>query len=176
MRFRLLLPVLLFLLGSCKQTTKKSNITSTDFMIMHYAIERQDADSANKFLTYYIRKFDLPVDAQKLSDGEFYGESLADDYGYKHTAKITIQNGKIVSIEYDEIKNGHSKQTDTAYCSQMNAHQPKSAPSLTYPAYEKALLDSQNLMKIDAITGATYSLYRFRYAVIQAFMKAQKKG
>lgn len=46
-------------------------------------------------------------------------------------------------------------------------------PKIAYPILEKQLIEKQDVLKIDAVTGATYSLYRFRYAVIIALIKAK---
>ena len=47
------------------------------------------------------------------------------------------------------------------------------SPSIAYPEMEKQLLEKQKAWEVDATTGATYSLYRFRYAVTLAIIKAQ---
>ncbi|MDH7605809.1 MAG: hypothetical protein QHH13_12980 [Melioribacter sp.] len=47
------------------------------------------------------------------------------------------------------------------------------SPAIAYPLYEKQLIDKQDFRKVDAITGATYSLFRFRYALSIALMKAR---
>jgi len=46
------------------------------------------------------------------------------------------------------------------------------SPSIAYPINEQELIKNQDYMKVDAVTGATYSLYRFRMAVAKAFEKA----
>jgi len=38
---------------------------------------------------------------------------------------------------------------------------------------EKQLVEKQDVLQIDAVSGATYTLYRFRYAVIVALIKAK---
>jgi major membrane immunogen (membrane-anchored lipoprotein) len=38
---------------------------------------------------------------------------------------------------------------------------------------EKQLVAKQEMWEVDATSGATYSLYRFRYAVTLALMKAE---
>ena len=47
------------------------------------------------------------------------------------------------------------------------------SPAIAYPEMEKQLLEKQEMWEVDATSGATYSLYRFRYAVTLALMKAQ---
>jgi major membrane immunogen (membrane-anchored lipoprotein) len=47
------------------------------------------------------------------------------------------------------------------------------SPQIAYPRYEKQLLETQNLLEVDAVSGATYSLYRLRYAITIALIKAK---
>ena len=39
---------------------------------------------------------------------------------------------------------------------------------------EKGLLEIQDHMRIDAVSGATYSLYHFRYVLTKALFEAQQ--
>jgi major membrane immunogen (membrane-anchored lipoprotein) len=43
---------------------------------------------------------------------------------------------------------------------------------IAYPEMEEMLLTTQDITKVDGVSGATYSRYRFRYAVCLALMKA----
>ena len=45
-------------------------------------------------------------------------------------------------------------------------------PATAYPILENQLIEKQNMMAVDAVSGATYSLYRFRYALTVALMNA----
>jgi len=45
-------------------------------------------------------------------------------------------------------------------------------PAIAYPILEEEMLMTQNIMDVNAVSGATYSLHRFRYAVMLALMKA----
>ena len=47
-------------------------------------------------------------------------------------------------------------------------------PAVAYPLYEQRLLKSQDIMKVDAVTGATYSLYRFLIVAAQALTEAKR--
>ena len=47
------------------------------------------------------------------------------------------------------------------------------SPAIAYPDMEKQLVEKQEMWEVDATSGATYSLYRFRYAVTLAIMKAE---
>ena len=50
------------------------------------------------------------------------------------------------------------------------------SPALAYPKMEQSLVDRQNFEQVDAVSGASYSLYRFRYAVMEALIKARLQG
>ncbi len=43
-------------------------------------------------------------------------------------------------------------------------------PAIAYPIYEKALLQTQNAEAIDAVSGASYSLYRLKLAIAYAIL------
>ena len=45
-------------------------------------------------------------------------------------------------------------------------------PAIAYPDMEQQLISKQNIMDVDGVSGASYSLFRFRYAVTIALMKA----
>ena len=154
----------------------KNHIHDEDLMVMHFLIERTSPDTVKKYINYYVHQYDLPQTAREAKDGEYTGASPYDDYGYKHVIHFTIRKGQFTNIAYDEVKSdGHSKATDTSYCRQMNDAVMGSAPNLTYPNYIRQLSQKQNLSKIDGVTGATYSLYRFRYAAMKALLNGPAK-
>ena len=158
--------------SSCQYLGKRKscyNATPEDLRVMHHIIERSNPDTVKKYTNYFIKKLELPVSAEDIPDGEYYGETPYDDYQYKHVVRLKIENGKFTEVEYDEIKmDRQSKKYDVDYCKKMNTNFKGSAPNISYSNYEKQLLENQNLNDLDAVTGATYSLYRFKLAVIYA--------
>jgi len=66
---------------------------------------------------------------------------------------------------------GHGKQENAEYNKEMSV--TGTTPEKAYPLIEKQLLVKQDMTKVDAASGASYSLYRFRYAVTVALMKAR---
>lgn len=145
----------------------KANVKS-----MHFMIETRDVNELNKIFEEWIRANNIPTDAKGCKDGIYIGESPYDGYDYKHVVKIEIKDEKIVSIDYDEIKkDGNSKENDSGYNKEMSIR--GTSPAIAYPSYEKQLIDKQDYRKVDAISGATYSLFRFRYALSIALMKAR---
>lgn len=67
--------------------------------------------------------------------------------------------------------NGKNKRTDINYNREM--FKSGTSPAIAYPIYENQLIKNQDYMQVDAVTGATYSLYRFRMAVAKALEKAR---
>ena len=139
---------------------------------MHFILETSDIERVDKEFAKLIKTYGLPVSAEGCVDGIFIGESPYDAYDYKHVVKLIIKNHKIISVDYDEINyDGIGKQNNKEYCEEMSVS--GTTPAIAYPAYESGLIEKQNMLKVDAVTGASYSLYRFRYAVTVALMKAR---
>lgn len=139
---------------------------------MHFLIETRETEELDTLFYQWIKSNNIPFDAKGCRDGEYVGESPYDAFDYKHVVKIKIENEKIVSIDYDEIKkDGSAKETGKEYNEEMSA--AGTSPAIAYPDYEKQMLNKQNFMKVDAVTGATYSMFRFRYTLAIALMKAR---
>jgi major membrane immunogen (membrane-anchored lipoprotein) len=106
-----------------------------------------------------------------LKDGTYKGTTPFDDYDYKHEVVFEIKNGKMISIDYDEFhRDGHAKQHDDEYCKQML--QSGTTPAIAYPIYEKEMLGKQDFNQVDAVSGASYSLYRFKLAILYAMLNS----
>jgi len=144
----------------------KSSLVSLHFVMETSAIEEVDT-----LFSQLIEHYNLPLSARGAKDGTYTGESPYDAFDYKHVVKLKIKDQKIVEVDYNELKkDGIGKQEDEAYCEEMSV--TGTTPAIAYPILEQRLLESQDFTKIDAVSGATYSLYRFRYAVTIALMKA----
>ncbi|MCK5691567.1 MAG: FMN-binding protein [Bacteroidales bacterium] len=118
-----------------------------------------------------IQTFELPISAEGAKDGTYIGATPYDAFDYRHEVRIVIEEGEIVEVDYNEVKNdGYGKQEDVEYCEEMSV--TGTTPAIAYPIMEEMLLAEQNMMQVDAVSGATYSLYRFRLAVTVALMKA----
>ena len=138
---------------------------------LHFVIETSEIERVDNVFKTIISDNDLPFSANGCRDGVYIGESPYDAYDYKHVVKLEIKNEKIVVADYDEVKKeGKGKQNNIEYCEEMSSI--GTTPAIAYPIYEKALLEEQNIFEVDAVSGATYSLYRFRYAVVMALIKA----
>ena len=138
---------------------------------LHFQMETSPVAEVDNLFQQLIMRYSLPLDASDARNGTYYGASPYDAFDYRHEVLIEISEGKIVSVDYNEVyKNGIGKQEDEKYCEEMSI--TGTTPALAYPLMEEMLLDNQDLLEVDAVTGATYSLYRFRYAVILALMQA----
>jgi major membrane immunogen (membrane-anchored lipoprotein) len=139
---------------------------------LHFIIETSPISRVDSVFKQMIANYDLPIDASDCQDGTYSGESPYDAYDYKHVVTIEIEYGKITDVQYDEVhRDGTSKQSDSEYNIAMKV--AGTSPAEAYPKMEKQLLKKQDLLNVDAVTGATYSLYRFRYAVTIALLKAK---
>jgi len=138
---------------------------------LHFIMETSPVAEVDSAFQQLIDKFELPLNPEGAKDGIYFGVSPYDAFDYKHEVKIKIKDGNIVEINYNEVnKQGKGKQEDAEYNKEMSI--TGTTPALAYPSMEEMLLSTQDLMKVDGISGATYSLYRFRYAVCLALMQA----
>lgn len=144
----------------------------TGFKGLHFVLETQAIDKVDTLFWKLINAYDLPTTTDRVADGTYTGESPYDQFDYKHVVKLTIKAGEITKVVYNEVhKDGSDKKSDKKYNEEMS--RAGTSPAIAYPEMEKQLLEKQEVWKVDATTGATYSLYRFRYAVTLALMKAE---
>jgi major membrane immunogen (membrane-anchored lipoprotein) len=104
--------------------------------------------------------------------GEYKAESPKDTYGNSAELVITLgEDGKITGVDWKEYANGTLKDKDYGKDlgeEQYQAAQTAIAGSATYP---KALLDTQDINKVEAVAGATQSHTNF----VQLYNKAMEK-
>jgi len=163
-----LLPVVIF--GQSPKLPPKQLSLETIMKKVERYIERHRVADVKAVFDFYLQLVSLPTKPDDCADGKYRGESIYDDYKYKHVVDLTIKKGEIIKIFYDEVKKGGaSKRGDEKYCVEMKK-MTGASPAEAYKFYEDRLLQTQDLMKIDALSGATYSLYRFRTAVIRAIL------
>lgn len=180
MRFYWLYFALLFLvscniqedsLDHVKKFRPDDKYFKSSLVTLHFVTEIRPIPEVDTFFNQLITLYDLPVSPKGLKDGTYKGTSPYDAFDYRHEVTIQIRAGKIIEIDYNEIhKNGQGKQEDVEYCEEMSV--TGTTPAIAYPILEEELLKTQNILDVDAVSGATYSLYRFRYAVMIALMKA----
>lgn len=94
-------------------------------------------------------------------DGTYYEETDYDDRGWKSTLEVVVGNGNIESVNYEEVnEKGEIKSEDEEYGETMKQTTGIS-PKEAYKKLEKSLLKTQNIEKVDTISGATYSSENF---------------
>jgi major membrane immunogen (membrane-anchored lipoprotein) len=77
----------------------------------------------------------------------------------------------MISIDYDEIhSDGHAKQYDEEYGKRM--FRSGTTPAIAYPKYENQMIQAQDFNQVDAVSGASYSNYRFKLAILYAILNS----
>ncbi|HPR85529.1 MAG TPA: hypothetical protein PLG33_05730 [Prolixibacteraceae bacterium] len=138
---------------------------------IHWIIERSDVKKMREAFKQICDENHFASLVLGLKDGTYKGSSPADDYGYRHEVTFEMKGGKMISIDYDEINaEGHAKQSNKEYCEAMK--ESGTTPAIAYPSYEKQMLEKQDFNKIDAVSGASYSDYRFRLAILYAILNS----
>jgi major membrane immunogen (membrane-anchored lipoprotein) len=167
----ILIFALSYYLGAYSQTGNTSNQKSTVLEKIHWIIERSDMDNVRSSFQKICTENHFSSLVSGLKDGNYKGTTPFDDYDYKHEVVFEMKNGKMISIDYDEVhRNGHAKQNDEEYC--KNMLQSGTTPAIAYPKYESGMLNKQNFNEIDAVSGASYSLYRLKLAILYAIMNS----
>ena len=143
----------------------------SSLVALHFMMETSAPADVDTRFKQIIQGFELPISAEGAKDGTYIGATPYDAFDYRHEVRIVIEEGKILEVDYNEVKkDGHGKQEDVEYCEEMSV--TGTTPAIAYPIMEEMLLAEQNMMQVDAVSGATYSLYRFRLAVTVALMQA----
>lgn len=138
---------------------------------LHFMMETSAPADVDPLFKQLIQAYELPISTEGAKDGIYIGATPYDAFDYRHEVRIVIEESKIIEVDYNEVKkDGHGKQEDVEYCEEMSV--TGTTPAIAYPIMEEMLLAEQNMMQVDAVSGATYSLYRFRLAVTVALMQA----
>jgi len=159
-------------LDELKAYMPENEYFKTGFKGLHFVLETHPINEVDTLFWKLINAYNLPVSTLRAADGIYTGESPYDQFDYKHVVELTIEDQKITAVNYNEVhKDGSDKKSDEKYNEQMSA--AGTSPAIAYPDMEKQLVEKQEVWEVDATSGATYSLYRFRYAVTLALMKAE---
>jgi len=166
-----LLIVCTFYSATYSQESKDESAKIKILEKIHWIIERSDVGKVMQQFKEICDKNRFSSVVSGLKDGVYKGSSPADDYGYRHEVAFEMKNGKMISIDYDEIHtDGHAKQYDEEYGKRML--QSGTTPAIAYPKYENQMLQNQDFNKIDAVSGASYSNYRFKLAILYAILNS----
>lgn len=106
-------------------------------------------------------------------DGQYDAESEVDDHGYKSVINISVKDGKIDKVDYEELsEDGEKKSEDENYAGMMEGASGVT-PASAYEQLENSLVKSQDPDKVDAVTGATGSSETFKKLAKEALDKAK---
>lgn len=111
----------------------------------------------------------------QLQDGTYEGKSEPDSRGGYGVVKIEVKDGKITSAEFLQY-NSDGSLKDESYGKDAGEENYKKAQAALEAAgkYAEKLVETQDVDKVDAITGATSSWNTFKEAANNAI--AQAKG
>jgi major membrane immunogen (membrane-anchored lipoprotein) len=114
--------------------------------------------------------------AQQLKDGVYYAEEASfDSHGWKGMITIVVKNGKITQVFYDEInKNNELKNLNNSYSQTMKAAS-KITPKDAVEKLSASLIAKQDPAKVDAVTGATGSVEKFKATAQKALSEGPEK-
>ncbi len=105
----------------------------------------------------------------QYKDGVFTAQDKPDRLKYVGHIKLTVKEGKIVAVEYDEVKGKDSKRKSNYVNTEMKKRNGLSWDEMA-AKLEGALLSGQDPDMIDMITGATDTHGRF-IALAKAALK-----
>ncbi len=124
--------------------------------------------STEKFQKVVKMALGLEIAQEGLTDGVFTAETEADERGWKAVLEITVENGQIVAVDFDEVNEEDARKSeDEAYAERMSAA-TDITPAEAYEALEQALLDNQDIEAVETVTGATSSTEKFQKLVKEA--------
>lgn len=104
-------------------------------------------------------------------DGVYSAEGEPDDRGWKSTITITVEDGKIEDVDYEEVnEEGLPKSEDEEYAESMKDVSGVS-PEEAYEQLESGLKSSQDVDQVDAVAGATTSSEQFKTLAKEALEK-----
>lgn len=167
MKKSLFILIVLSLMASTTAQDSKQQQVIQQLEQLHAFIEHSPVAHLETEYLKTMQATGLPTSTFNLPDGAYRGETPADDFGYRHVIQFEVTNGKLGQLDYDEIHaDGHTKEGDEQYGEKMSAS--GTTPAIAYPIYENTLMEQQNLEELDAVSGASYSLYRFKLAVAYA--------
>lgn len=114
-----------------------------------------------------------------LEDGQYTGQSNPDEQGAVGTVTITVEDGKITASSYEtvasdgSVKDEDYGKTSAGEIGNAEFYQRAQAAVASYKAYSNELIDVQDPMAVDVISGATVAHSQFLQAAVRAVHEAQ---
>lgn len=109
--------------------------------------------------------------AAAFKDGTYTAKGEADERGWVPEITVTVKDGKIADVKYDETT-GLKKSQDEAY---KKAFMDQKQVDLlkVYAEMQNGLIEKQDITKVDAVTGATGSFESFKALAAKALEGAK---
>ncbi|EMT39885.1 Major membrane immunogen, membrane-anchored lipoprotein [Thermoanaerobacter thermohydrosulfuricus WC1] len=107
-------------------------------------------------------------------DGTYKAEQPNfDSHGWKGQIEITVKDGKIASVTYNEVnKDGQFKRNDQQYAEKMK-EKTNITPKEADEKLEQQLIEKQDPAKVDTVTGATETSKTFKELATEALKSAK---
>lgn len=119
--------------------------------------------------------------APRFNDGTYYVESEPDARGRQGVLEITILNGGIAGVHFDEVERNEqgdvvmSKRNNYAYADGWRRGREGDTTQLSaVPAYINQLMATGDPEAVDLVTGATSTYEVFRTLASEALEKARR--
>lgn len=104
----------------------------------------------------------------RYEDGTYDAELEPDQRGWKSTVEVTVANGEITEVNYDEVdEDGNLKSEDEEYNERWREASGIAAPE-AYEDLEAQLIATQDIEEVEVVTGATSSTNSFKEVVAKA--------
>jgi len=113
-------------------------------------------------------------------DGIYEGESNLTPESFYGKAKVTIKDGQIVDAVFEIYDNARQRVLDDSYGKEVYADSPTYQEQTKNDLagiikYQSGLISEQDVNKVDAISGATWSYTIFKEALTNTLKKAEKQ-
>lgn len=115
---------------------------------------------------------------ESYRDGSYRAEAKSYDLnGWKEYLAVRVENGKIISADYDAVNetDGRKKTEDAEYQEKYRAAGLGTDPADTAARLTDSYLERQESGKVDAVSGATNSSRHF-VQLAEALEKRMKNG
>ncbi len=113
----------------------------------------------------------------EFKDGKYRVEyDKADTRGWKAFVELTVKGGKITEADYDYVNDKGARKSEDAEYNKAMMDKAKTNPETYLPQLEKALVEKQDISKVDKVTGATHSWEGFKELASELIEKNVKKG
>lgn len=127
-------------------------------------------DLLEQFLANYGWNFDL----SDIPDGVYETSSVPDRYDFVHYLRLEIRDRRFAQVYYNEFpaatygSGQDGKRDSELYHKQMVRYGTKSDLRVAYPLMERELIEKQDPLEVDGVSGASLALHRFRILTMKA--------